>query len=246
MEILDTLKQAGLNEKQAAVYMALLELGTATVHPIATKAQVKRPTTYLILEDLQARGLVSVVPRARKVLYTAESPEKIVSDLGRKQDLVKRYLPQLLALYNAKVDKPQVLLFEGKDAVREVYERILDAKEVAWFSTIRDIISVYPDFPKKLNDEAMKGRVKVRELLTKSPADLEYIKTMRHGENFSQRFVKGEGDFMTDNCLYDGNAVFFSFQPYISAIQIRSQGIYRSLTSLYEFAWKASEPIDTP
>src|SRR3954470_21610564 len=111
MEILDTLKQAGLNEKQAAVYIALLELGTATVHPIASKAQVKRPTTYLILEELQAKGLVSVVPRVKKVLYTAENPEKIISDLGRKQELMKRFMPQLLALYNAKVDKPQVLLF---------------------------------------------------------------------------------------------------------------------------------------
>jgi HTH-type transcriptional regulator, sugar sensing transcriptional regulator len=244
MEILDTLKQAGLNEKQAAVYMALLELGTATVHPISNKAQVKRPTTYLILEELQARGLVSVVPRVKKVLYTAENPEKIVFELGRKQELVKRFMPQLLALYNAKVDKPQVLLFEGKEAVREVYERILHAKEVAWFSTIKDVISIFPDFPKRLNEQAMAGKVKVRELLTKSKFDLEYVKTMKHGENFVQHFATEEAEFLTDNCLYDGNVVFFSFQPYISAIQIRSQGIYKSLKNLYEFAWNASEPYE--
>jgi len=244
MEILDTLKQAGLNEKQAAIYMALLELGTATVHPIATKAQVKRPTTYLILEELQVKGLVSVIPRAKKALYTAESPEKIITDLNKKQELVKRFLPNMLALYNAKIDKPQVLLFEGKEAVRGVYDRILNGKDVAWFSTIKDILSVYPDFPKKLNEQAMAGKVNVRELLTKSKEDIEYVKTMKHGPNFQQHFATGAGEFFTDNCLYDGNVVFFSFKPTISAIQISSQGIYKSLKSLYEFAWLASEPYE--
>ena len=52
MEIQDVLKSIGLDDKEARVYMALLELGTATVHPIANKAEIKRPTTYLILEQL--------------------------------------------------------------------------------------------------------------------------------------------------------------------------------------------------
>jgi sugar-specific transcriptional regulator TrmB len=244
MEIIDTLKQAGLNEKQAYVYIALLELGTATVHPIANKAGIKRPTTYLILDELQAKGLVSIVPRAKKALYTAESPEKIISDLNKKQELLKSFLPNMLALYNAKVDKPQVLLFEGKDAVRGIYDKILKGKEVAWFSTIRDVLSIYPDYPKKLNEQAMAGKVNVRELLTNSKADIEYAKAMSRGPNFQQRFATGVAEFFTDNCLYDGNVIFFYFQPTVSAIQISSQGIYKSLKSLYEFAWQVAEPCD--
>jgi len=244
MEINDVLKLIGLDDKEASVYLALLELGTATVHPIANKAEIKRPTTYLILDQLQKKGLVSVVPRAKKALYTAESPEQLLGDLYKKQEMVKRFMPNMLALYNAKIDKPQVLLFEGKDAVRNVYEKILSAKEVAWFSTITDVISVYPEFPKKLNEQAMSGTVKVRELLTRTKADFDYVKTMKHGENFVQHFATSGGEFLTDNCLYDGNVVFFSFKPNVSAIQIKSQGIYKSLKTLYEFAWQASEPYE--
>ena len=148
MEISDVLKQIGLNEKQASVYLALLELGTATVNPIATKAGIKRPTTYLVLDELQAKGLVSLVPRAKKALYTAESPEQLLGDLYKKQEMVKRFMPNMLALYNAKVDKPQVLLFEGKEAVRGVYEKILKAKMLLFFSTIRDIVFRVPRYPK--------------------------------------------------------------------------------------------------
>src|SRR5262245_39925471 len=129
MEIIDILKQIGLNEKEAQVYLALLELGTATVHPIATKASIKRPTTYLILEDLLRKGLVSVIPREKKVMYTAESPEKIIQDLNKKQELLKRFMPNMMALYNAKKDKPQVLLFEGRKGIGQVYDNIFASSE---------------------------------------------------------------------------------------------------------------------
>lgn len=244
MEISEVLNEIGLNDKESQVYLACLELGTATVHPIATKAGIKRPTTYLILEDLQRKGLVSVIPREKKMMYTAESPEKIILDLSKKQELVKRFMPNMLALYNAKKDKPQVLLFEGKEAVRGVYEKILVAKEVEFFSTIRDIILVYPDYPKKLNAKAMAGLIKVRELLTRSEGDFEYAKTLEHGQNFIHRFVPGQEEFLTDNCLYDGKAVFFSYQPYIFAVQINSKGIYQSLRNLFEYAWQAAEPYE--
>jgi sugar-specific transcriptional regulator TrmB len=244
MEISEVLNQIGLNNKETQVYLGLLELGVASVQSIAQKAGIKRPTTYLILDDLQRRGLVSVVPRAKKVLYTAESPEKILNDLHHKQELVKRFLPNMMALYNAKVDKPQVLLFEGKDAVRDVYNKVLNAKEVDFFSTIRDIISVYPDYPELLNQNAIQGSVKVRELLTRNQADFDYARKMEHNQNFIQRFAPGEGEFLTDNCLYDGKVVFFSYQPYIFAVQIASQGIYRSLRNLFEYAWAAAEPYE--
>ncbi|MCL5667068.1 MAG: hypothetical protein M1383_04840 [Patescibacteria group bacterium] len=244
MEISEVLNQVGLNNKETQVYLGLLELGTASVQLIAQKAGIKRPTTYLILDDLQRKGLVSVVPRAKKALYTAESPQKILHDLHHKQELAKRFLPNMMALYNAKIDKPQVLLFEGRDAVREVYKKILKAKEVDFFSTIRDIISAYPDYPKLLNQKAMQGSVKVRELLTRSEADIVYANSMDHGQNFLQRFTPSQGEFLTDNCLYDGNAVFFSYQPYIFAVQIASQGIYKSLRNLFEYAWQAAEPFE--
>ncbi len=134
MEIVDVLKTAGLDEKEAQVYLGLLELGTASVQLIASKAGLKRPTTYLILDSLQAKGMVSIIPRAKKALYTAESPEKIIGDLHKKQEMVKRFMPNMLALYNAKVEKPQIQLFEGKEGVLEVYKKVFASPTVDFFA----------------------------------------------------------------------------------------------------------------
>src|SRR3989344_2058210 len=131
MELTEVLNKTGLDEKEAKVYLALLELGTADVTDIAVKAHIKRPTCYLVLDNLKNKGLVSQVP-AKVNLFTAESPEKLASEMYKKQELYKRFLPNMLALYNAKKDKPQVQLFEGVEGVKQVYEKIYIAREV-WF-----------------------------------------------------------------------------------------------------------------
>ena len=55
MELIEVLNKTGLHEKEAKVYLALLELGTADVSDIAAKAGVKRPTSYLVLDELKER-----------------------------------------------------------------------------------------------------------------------------------------------------------------------------------------------
>ncbi|OGE88888.1 MAG: hypothetical protein A3J07_00885 [Candidatus Doudnabacteria bacterium RIFCSPLOWO2_02_FULL_49_13] len=244
MEIAEILEKIGLNQKEAMVYMALLELGTSSVEGIAKKAGTKRPTTYLILDELQKKGLAALVPRAKKILYMPESPDKILSDLNRKQELVKRFMPNLLAVYNEPKNKPQVLLFEGKEAIKDLYDKILNAKEVIFFGTIRDFVTIYPDYEKKLVANTLAKKTKVLEILTQNPADLKFAENVTHTEYYQQRFTKPGEEFLTDNCLFDGNVVFFSYQPHIFAVLIQSKTIHQSLRTLFEFAWKQAEPYD--
>src|SRR3990167_6844387 len=224
--------------------MALLELGTASVEGIAKKAGTKRPTTYLILDDLQRKGLATLVPRAKKVLYMPESPDKILFDLNRKQELVKRFLPNLLAVYNEPKHKPQVLLFEGKEAIKDLYDKILLAKDVIFFGTIRDFVIFYPDYEEKLVANTEAKKIKVREILSQNPADLSFASKFPKNDHYEQRFTKAGEEFLTDNCLFDGNVAFFSYQPHIFAVMIQSKTIHQSLHTLFEFAWKQAEPYD--
>ncbi|MBI3251348.1 MAG: TrmB family transcriptional regulator, partial [Candidatus Andersenbacteria bacterium] len=59
MEFIQALKHLGLKDKEAAVYLAALQLGPSPVQNIARRANVVRATTYVILEDLQKKGLVT-------------------------------------------------------------------------------------------------------------------------------------------------------------------------------------------
>ena len=58
-ELKNGLKELGFSEKESEVYLAMLELGPAAVQDIAKKAGVNRSTTYVMIESLKRRGLIS-------------------------------------------------------------------------------------------------------------------------------------------------------------------------------------------
>lgn len=245
MEIIETLRNIGLGHKESSVYLACLELGTSDVSDIAKKAGIKRPTAYLVLDELRQKGLVTVVPNAKVVLYTAESPEKLMTDLQKKQELVKRYLPNLLALHNAKINKPQVLLFEGKEGIAKVYDKIFASAEVLFFSTIRDVFKMFPDMPKTLMQRVQNKQTKFRELLTQTPADLEYVTWVQQGEYYQSRFApKSFPEFLTDSAIFGNSVAFFSFKPTVFAVQIDSREVSQSIKVLFDLAWQAGETYE--
>jgi sugar-specific transcriptional regulator TrmB len=53
--LLITLQEYGLSEKEAKVYLTILELGTNIASTIARRSEIKRVTVYTILDDLKKK-----------------------------------------------------------------------------------------------------------------------------------------------------------------------------------------------
>lgn len=240
MDLNEVLTRLGLDGKQASVYLALLELGNASVLSIAKKAGLKRPTTYLVLDSLEDRGLVSQVPQHKKTLYSAEAPEKLFADLIKKQELLKRFMPNLEALHNQKKEKPKVQLFQGKDGVMGVYEKIYATGEVCFFATLGDLDRVLPGVTKEVARRSRVGALKVREILTGTKEDREFAKTVKLGAYYQMRFAPEGKPFLTDNAIFGNSVAFFSFNIELFAVVITSKEIATSLRTLFEMAWEVA------
>lgn len=83
-----TLQNFGFSEKEADVYIGLLELGKGTVTEISRKAGINRTTGYDILNSLTNKGVVSVSGKEPKQEYAAESPDSITTYLKRQAEKV--------------------------------------------------------------------------------------------------------------------------------------------------------------
>src|SRR5665647_1028350 len=110
----EVLKHFGLSEKEAKVYLALLELGTCTAPAIAKKAEVKHPTTYVILDELRKKGLLTEMPKKSKSLYTAKSPEVLLAARREANQEIRDRMPEIMALDNAKAEKPKIRFYSGE------------------------------------------------------------------------------------------------------------------------------------
>ncbi|MDO8589864.1 MAG: helix-turn-helix domain-containing protein [bacterium] len=118
------LRDIGLSDKEAAVYVALLSFDKAQISEISQKAKVKRPTTYVILDSLAKKGLVSETNIGKKTYYLAEPPEKLGFFVERQIHLLEEnkksldiIIPQLRGLQGERVGKPIVQFFDGKEGV---------------------------------------------------------------------------------------------------------------------------------
>src|SRR5438034_11390083 len=58
------LRDFGLTEYQARVYLALLDLGTATASQVPPIARVPRTRIYATMQQLHGKGLVEIIPEA--------------------------------------------------------------------------------------------------------------------------------------------------------------------------------------
>src|SRR3989344_4581726 len=120
-ELPSTLHTLGFGEKEAVVYVALLELGRGTVTQIARKAGINRTTGYDILDSLSNKGVVNVSGKEPKQEYAAEPPEAVIQYLKREAEAAKEriekaraFLPQLSAVH-ATQNRPRIKFYEGTD-----------------------------------------------------------------------------------------------------------------------------------
>ena len=90
--LFNNLINIGFSEKEANVYLALLELGKRTVSAIARKAGINRTTTYDVLESLAAKNLITISGKQPLQEYMAESPDKIAIFIEKQIEQKKRKL----------------------------------------------------------------------------------------------------------------------------------------------------------
>jgi sugar-specific transcriptional regulator TrmB len=131
------LSNAGLDESEAKVYLAALELGETNVSRIAQKAGIKRTTTYLVIDSLKSKGLISAFKKKNKTVFFAEDPRKIQDFMEERKSAIDRLMPAMLSIANFMDKKPGIRYFEGKNGIVDIYKDTLkyhDQEILAWHS----------------------------------------------------------------------------------------------------------------
>ena len=134
------IKEAGLTEGEAKVYLALLKLGSSTTGPIVNKAKVANSIIYRILDSLIEKGLVSYITKDKTKYYQAAEPQKILDfieerkgKLDESKEKIQVLLPKLAALMHEGT-KSSVKIFEGfkglQTAWEMMYSRLAKGEEV--------------------------------------------------------------------------------------------------------------------
>ena len=249
-QLLTELKHLGLSEKEAQVYLAALELGPAPVQDISHKAKVNRATTYVMIETLSTRGLMSTFVKGKKRYYVPESPDRLLSilriqqkELEEKEKGFEKSLPMFMALFNVEGAKPQIRYLEGPEGIKTVRE-LFESMEGEWLEILPlDDIHQTKELMTPERNAHLKSlrekRTPHKVLVTMAEYDESKIVDAGVGE---WRFLPAKEFPIHGSIVIRNNHVFlFSYRSALLSVVIVSQEIADAVRALFHLAWKGAE-----
>ena len=232
--------QAGFSEKEAKVYLALLELGEGNIAKITQKSGIKRATVYLEIEALKNKGYVSLVKRKGRNIYLAENPLRIEEHLREKTENISKLMPELLSIANAMDHKPKVRYFEGVEGIKDVYKDTLQYKGteiLGWYSDDR-----IDHFDKSfILDYYMQKRIANKIPLRMFAVQSTFMNSMNEKDPKHLRQMKiiksDQFFFSAEINLYSKDKIAIIAHRENIALIIESKKIYDTLKSIFEIMW---------
>lgn len=236
----------GLNEKEAKVYLASLELGQSTVQNISLKAGINRATTYFIIDGLMQRGLISSFNKGKKQYFIAADPERLIEILERekeniesKKENLKKLLPQLRSLNNKQQGRPVVRYYEGKEGIITMVDDFFKTEKVT-VNMAYSVDAVDNVFSEKdllrWRDNRLKRKIAAKAMYTYKKGELGNVP---RSDGIRIPFEKFP--ITADIAIYNDKVRLASLGNRLTGIIIEDEEIAKSLKAVFDLAWEAAQ-----
>ncbi len=254
MEYIKELKQLGLKDKEASVYVACLELGPSPVQQIARKAKVVRATTYVILEAMMNLGLVTKYKEGKKTLFSAEPPrqlmrllEKQEEEIEEKKGQLQNLLPELQVIMKSSGGRPTVRYFEGKEGLRAMRQEIVrytpSGNTIYNFTPSDHLSAVFPeDELSYYRQRTAKGIQSKTIFTTKSEKIRTHLLSRGQTLNAERRYVSPDLFPSTSGMtIFLDRIAIGNFSGKLSGVVVESEAMADMMKRLFDLAWKSAE-----
>jgi sugar-specific transcriptional regulator TrmB len=248
--LIKDLVEFGLGDKEARIYLKLLELEVAGVQELAKATHINRSTIYVTLESLQKKGLVSESQGFGIQRYVASSPEMILRSAQdaanateHMRTKIESILPEMKALFKGTKKKPLVKVFEGKEGLISAFEISLNNKEKLmriWSSpfNLGKVVSDYlPIYIKKRLDLG----IKMIGIHPDTVANLNFSKIKIHPEDVNILIPSSKFNFTADLAIFDNKISYMSGEQGGLAVVIESREISTLMKSIFDLAFKEAQ-----
>lgn len=237
--LISTLQQIGLNEKQAKIYLACLELGETSIKEISKKSKVKRTTIYDFIDDMVNSGFIKQTIRGKKKIYIAADPDELKIIIKKKEALLAQILPQLNSISNTIKARPKIWFYNGIEGLKEVYADTLNYPGEILAIGGEDIVNeVSLDWILDYIKKRVKKRISVRGIVART--DLlkkEIIAKNKEQLRITKIIDPKKFPFPIEINIYGDKRVFFVSANEQVAVIIEGAEIHKAMKSFFELVW---------
>jgi sugar-specific transcriptional regulator TrmB len=240
------LKNLGFSEKEATVYLTLLELNEALPAAIARKSGLKRPTTYLVLETLQARGVVSSIKKSGVLYFQASKPElflekerRHVAAMDQTLDTLATALPELQSLHQQYAVTPQMSVYYGKEGLIQVMEDTLTTKtELLCWANPELAYSLLEDYYPSYIRKKVKRKIWLRGIFCQDEIAEKFKRKGKKELRDIRLIPKKDYPFKNEINIYDDKVAIISHEDQVGVI-IQNKNIADTQRAIFELCFKS-------
>lgn len=244
MELTNILQNIGLTEKEAKIYLTLLELKESLPSVIARKSAVKRPTTYVILDELQKKGIVSHVKKGKFLYFRALHPRALLEDQHDKYSALAKAIPELLKLHEKYSATPQMSVFEGEEGLIRIMEDTLTTKTelLCWADASLAVGSLKEYYPNYIAKKVKRG-IQLRGIFCRDEVALDL--QQREKEELREVYLipKEKFPFKNEINIYDDKIAIISHHDQIGII-IQNKNIADTQRAIFELGFEYAKMLD--
>ncbi len=236
------LTKLGFSDKQADVYLALLEYGSQPASVIAKKTQFPKSSVLFLCEQLIEMGVLQKSQKG-KTQYFYANPKELekvkLQQLHEQSEVLKRTIPLLQEFKSPFSSEPKLNFFEGIAGCKKAYLQILESKtEVLEFGVHSDLEA---KFGLKFMDDFIAKRiqknVKLKGIVNEDHAHKNLAKF-----NLSQlrqtKFVDDKiGTLYSSICIFDDKVLLLNLHNDAFAILIQSPQVSQTLKTIFMMCW---------
>ncbi len=246
MNCLDQLAALGLSGRQANVYLALLQLGSASAIELAKATRYKHPTVYDVLDALKERHLVSESFSGGRKLFTAEDPEVLRDEEESRRRTLDVLLPDLKQLYDGRTRRPRIRFYQGEEGVRVLHRLLLEvrSREYFYFGSVREMFQISSPkvlesyYQERIRRGVRSYAIRVRDRET-PPA---YMQSGEQNLRQVRYLPRPIGEDIAGLYLIDGTVAVQSALKENYSMVIESRELFVLLKTIWECIWEVAQP----
>lgn len=244
-EISEVLARFGLNEKEQAVYLALLPLGRTTLTPIARSAGLPVTTVQSIMARLVEAGLVSTAKRKSRHLYEADDPVVLRRLLERQAEEAAGVVPFLQKLRAEEGGAAKIRVYE-RERMTDIFHQALSSKE----KMIHEIVAA-KDLQEILGEKfhftrrRVKAHVELRSLRVEKREIKRYGQESHVRELREAKFLPREMTFRCSIMFWDDTVAFFTPKDEGLAWVVQSKALSETMRQTFELLWSVGRRMES-
>jgi len=239
------LEDIGFSNAEIKVYLALLELGSATAGPILDKTGLQNSVVHMTLNRLVDKGFVTFVKEGKWNHYQATEPKHIIDFIEDKKKRFESILPELELKQKLAEAKPDVKTFRSKKGLRELLYELLDAGGDSHHTIGSPVESVMMGdaFWIDYHHKRAEKKINAKLIFNESMRDwTEKVKATGHYPYAEIRFMEQGFDPLTETIIRNDKVGILLWIEKPIGILIHNRALADSYEKYFRFLWKKAKP----